>query len=230
MMIDTRNLLVRIRKPCQVVPKQNQTSPLIELSRDGAALVVYDGPDAPEAYLGEYSIGFARAFAEHHAFLNVLDFGEIVASSNRVAFALQNGKVQAALYYSRNIIGSVIDLRIMGLVSFGSESGMATPLVAACARLELDEGGQHVEASAHVRVMPDQLINAGSAKVLSRVGFYPRRLSLNPIASRNIHLNLSVEPDGEHFISLEMVAGSRDLQTATQSVLADWSMTEAWNV
>lgn len=221
MKIDPNSFLDQII-PGHHLAARHETSPSIALYKDDVALAVYEGACAPTAYLAQYSVGFARVFGKHPAYLNMLDFSEITAPDNRVAFALCGDAVQAALYYRRDFDGDALDLCIMGLVSFGSVPRLATPLVAACSQSELLHG-RDVTASAHARIMPDGSINAGSAKVFSRAGFYPSRQSSHRITPKNIHLALDAETDGEHFLSLEMIAGHRDLQMASKTILAEWT-------
>lgn len=191
--------------------------------RDDAAIVVFaEAQRAPSRLLASYAVTYAEVFRTHHPLLNALNMADVVAEENGVAFVHRNGLVEAGLHYSRVEIDGGVRIDVKGLVSSGKLASVASPLVSAAAITEIGRA-EVVSARAVVRVLPDGLVNAASAKVLSRAGFFPKRVKSNEIAPSNLHLYHSVASDIERFLSLEMVATAIDLLAASRKNLEGWS-------
>lgn len=186
-------------------------------------IAVFETQHAPARLVAAYPALYAKVFQDHHPYLNAINMDEVLSKGNGIAFASAGDELHAAFYYNRMPKNGQLRIKVMGLVSSGEIPGLAAPLLSTALIGEIDRANMPVAARAIVRVMPTGDANIASAKTLTRAGFVPARIARIPVTPSNVHLLLNAEDDNQ-IMSLEMIAGEKDILASQNSALKGWAI------
>jgi len=164
--------------------------------------------------------------ARYPALLNRFKPEQALCNDAILAYAKRDEKIVASVYGIREIVEGGAILKVANLVSDGSERGIGLPLTAA-----LHTGDAHfhkaaVNGEAIARILPDGTVNAGSARVFTKLGFVANRFFTHPVTLENPQKGMagSAEPHGGELKYLAFHGIASKIQTRAIGALINWNV------
>jgi hypothetical protein len=195
---------------------------LLVATRDQTTIYVRNNADISLPVLGEVTRLNDAQTAKHPALLNRFDPEAVMANDGLLALAEHSGTIRAAVHAART---SDDELSLGSLVADGSIKGIAVPLIAALVLGDEHWTGTAKTGSGVARILPDGMVNIGSSKTLSRLGFYALRVFTHPMTLRNPQkaVNGSAEAGGAPLWYLRFEGRADEVADRSREALDGWS-------